>query len=109
MSSITDEQINAFFASVKPIVTPPDSPLVFRRDAKAAPKRRRHNDLGQGKRYRILARDGFRCQLCGATAQDGAQLEVDHRVSVADGGKATDDNLWTLCRPCNRGKGAKSL
>lgn len=56
------------------------------------------------KRAEIIAKDHGRCCLCGRSVKDGAQLEVDHFIPVSKGGKSTDDNLWTLCRDCNRGK-----
>ena len=59
------------------------------------------------KRYDIMRRDGFRCKLCGRSADDGANLEVDHILAVSRGGKSTDNNLRTLCRECNQGKKAK--
>lgn len=55
-------------------------------------------------RYNVLKRDGFRCCICGATADDGVRLEVDHIIPVSKGGKSTYDNLQTLCERCNRGK-----
>ena len=55
-------------------------------------------------RYNVLRRDGFRCRICGATANDGVKLEVDHIIPVSKGGKSTYDNLQTLCERCNRGK-----
>lgn len=55
-------------------------------------------------RYQILTRDGYRCQICGATAADGARLEVDHKQSRAKGGDHRMENLHTLCFSCNRGK-----
>lgn len=58
-------------------------------------------------RYDILRRDGFRCQICGATAQDGWKLHVDHIIPVSKGGKTEPSNLRTLCERCNMGKGAK--
>lgn len=58
-------------------------------------------------RYDILQRDGFRCQLCGATQADGAKLHVDHIIPVSKGGKTVPENLRTLCEECNIGKGAK--
>ena len=58
-------------------------------------------------RYDILKRDNFRCQLCGATAQEGAKLNVDHIVPVAKGGKTIASNLRTLCDRCNMGKSDK--
>lgn len=58
-------------------------------------------------RYEILSRDGFRCQICGATAQDGYKLHVDHIIPVSKGGRTEPDNLRTLCERCNMGKGDK--
>ena len=58
-------------------------------------------------RYDIMKRDGFRCVLCGATANDGVKLHVDHIFPVSKGGKTEPSNLRTLCESCNRGKGAK--
>lgn len=58
-------------------------------------------------RYDVMRRDGFRCCLCGRSAANGAELEVDHIVPVSKGGNTTYGNLQTLCRECNRGKGAK--
>jgi hypothetical protein len=60
-------------------------------------------------RFRVLKRDGYRCQLCGATAQDGVRLEIDHKVPRAKGGSSELVNLWTLCFPCNRGKRDEDL
>lgn len=57
-------------------------------------------------RYTILARDGYACVLCGSKgARNGWGLELDHIVPASRGGKATADNLRTLCKMCNRGKG----
>ena len=58
-------------------------------------------------RYDIMKRDGFKCVICGATAQDGAKLHVDHILPVSKGGKTVPDNLRTLCSNCNLGKKAK--
>ena len=58
-------------------------------------------------RYDILKRDGFRCVICGATAQDGVKLHVDHILPVSKGGKTEPSNLRTLCDRCNMGKRAK--
>lgn len=56
-------------------------------------------------RARVLERDGFKCRRCGNGPTEGP-LEVDHIVSVAEGGTADESNLQTLCRKCNKGKGA---
>jgi 5-methylcytosine-specific restriction endonuclease McrA/predicted transcriptional regulator len=59
-------------------------------------------------RARVLFRDGSRCQMCGASPAKDAevQLEVDHKIPLHLGGTNDEDNLWTLCRPCNQGKRA---
>ncbi len=55
-------------------------------------------------RYEVLRRDNFRCVICGATAEDGVLLHVDHIKPVSKGGKTEMSNLRTLCERCNRGK-----
>ena len=55
-------------------------------------------------RYDILKRDGFRCVICGRTANDGVKLHVDHIIPIAKGGKTVKENLRTLCEECNWGK-----
>jgi HNH endonuclease/Homing endonuclease associated repeat len=59
-------------------------------------------------RLRILARDQFRCVLCGRTPaiNPGAVLHVDHILPFSDNGPTTESNLRTLCERCNWGKGA---
>lgn len=59
-------------------------------------------------RAKVLARDGYRCKMCGASAEDTA-LHVDHVIPVARGGITEERNLQTLCRTCNLGKGALPL
>ena len=58
-------------------------------------------------RYDILKRDGFRYQIYGRTAQDGAQLQVDHIKPIAKGGKTIASNLRALWDQCNLGKSDK--
>jgi len=55
-------------------------------------------------RHKVLERDRFRCQDCGASAANGAELEVDHTIPVSKGGSNDISNLRTLCKDCNRGK-----
>ena len=57
-------------------------------------------------RFRIIQRAGGRCHICGRSAQDGVELEVDHIIPIARGGDSRESNLQTLCRECNRGKGS---
>jgi len=52
-------------------------------------------------RRAVFARDGFRCQYCGA----GSSLTVDHVVPRSRGGGSAWDNIVTACAPCNLRKG----
>ena len=60
-------------------------------------------------RYEVLKRDGYRCKICGVSANEGARLEVDHIIPISKGGKTVIDNLQTLCMSCNRGKSDKDF
>ena len=55
----------------------------------------------------ILKRDNFKCKLCGRSARDGVELEVDHIIPISKGGKTIESNLRVLCKDCNRGKSDK--
>lgn len=55
-------------------------------------------------RFFVYQRDNYRCRKCGVS-QAFAQLEVDHIVPIAKGGKSTSRNLQTLCHRCNVEKG----
>lgn len=55
-------------------------------------------------RFAIYARDGNRCRICGRYST--TDLEIDHIIPIAKGGKTTFDNLQTLCRDCNKRKGS---
>ena len=59
-------------------------------------------------RWTVLKRDRYRCVACGRTptTDPNVELEVDHILAVSRGGGNSLDNLRTLCRECNRGKGA---
>ena len=52
----------------------------------------------------VLMRDSARCQLCGATPQDGSKLHVDHIFPWSEGGETVIENLQILCDRCNIGK-----
>lgn len=51
----------------------------------------------------IYERDGYACLECGS-ADD---LSLDHIWPYSKGGEDTEENLRTLCRPCNSRKGAR--
>ena len=50
-------------------------------------------------RRAVFARDGHRCQYCGATAEN-----IDHVVPRSRGGTHTWENVVAACRPCNTRK-----
>ena len=53
-------------------------------------------------RFSIYDRDHYRCRICGRKTND---LEIDHIIPIAKGGKSTYENLQTLCHRCNVKKG----
>lgn len=57
-------------------------------------------------RFQIYERDGYRCKQCGRTEDEVGGLEIDHIRPISQGGKSELHNLQTLCRDCNKEKGA---
>ena len=73
--------------------------------AKSKKKNKSKRRLISGKkRHAVFARDNYRCQICGATVDDGAKLHVDHILPVSKGGTNDITNLQILCEKCNLGK-----
>jgi hypothetical protein len=60
-------------------------------------------------RWQTLRRDHFRCTACGqgTSTHPLAELHVDHILPVSKGGDNAPENLRTLCRKCNQGRGNK--
>ena len=50
-------------------------------------------------RRAVFARDGHKCQYCGAAAEN-----IDHVIPRSRGGTHTWDNVVAACRPCNMRK-----
>ncbi len=50
-------------------------------------------------RRAVFARDGHRCQYCGASAEN-----IDHVIPRSKGGPHAWDNVVAACRPCNTRK-----
>lgn len=83
---------------------------------KSRRRARQRIDSENIKPHEVFARDRWRCQLCGdktpeklrGTCEDKAP-ELDHVVSLADGGSHTWGNVQCACRACNQRKGARSL
>ncbi len=63
------------------------------------PTKRKH--IPKAIREAVFKRDNYCCVKCGSTKN----LEVDHKVSLANGGTNEMANLQTLCQDCNRRKG----
>ena len=74
-----------------------------------APEKTPRESVSKSRRFEILKRDGYKCQLCGRSQSDGVTLHVDHRIPLAKGGANEDENLWTLCEDCNLGKSDRDL
>jgi hypothetical protein len=66
--------------------------------------------IGSVLALKVLKRDKFKCQLCGASPAKNPDvvLNLDHITSVRNGGKNEIDNLWVLCAKCNNKKGSKA-
>ena len=63
------------------------------------PTKRKH--IPKAIREAVFKRDNYCCVKCGSTKN----LEVDHKVSLANGGTNHISNLQPLCQDCNRRKG----
>jgi ATP adenylyltransferase len=63
-------------------------------------------DISGTDRYEVLKKAGFRCELCGVSADERA-LEVDHILPRRHGGSDDRSNLQALCYRCNANKGAR--
>jgi hypothetical protein len=57
-------------------------------------------------RFRVMKRDNFSCRACGASPalKSDLSLHVDHIKAWSLGGETAEENLQTLCEPCNLGK-----
>jgi len=78
----------------------------------AKPRPRIARGIRPDQRSRILERNGFTCQACGAGAgeQDPVdprkriRLQVDHIKPLSEGGSNEDSNLRVVCSACNKGR-----
>lgn len=64
----------------------------------------------------VLARDGWRCHICGARtpaklrgSYDDRAPELDHIVPLASGGEHSRMNTACACRKCNITKGSRPM
>ena len=63
---------------------------------------RRARKIPKSTRQYVLARDGYRCKMCGSNYN----LEIDHIYPFSFGGGNEESNLQVLCKSCNLSKGA---
>ncbi|MCX8472277.1 MAG: HNH endonuclease signature motif containing protein [Sediminibacterium sp.] len=63
--------------------------------------KRELEDFTSAQKQIILARDGYRCVICGRGKADGVELQVDHIKAKDVGGEATIENGQTLCAQHN--------
>ena len=80
-------------------------------DKASMPKHRTSRNINTRLRFKVLARDNFKCCACGASpAKDpSVELHVDHIVPWSKGGETELENLQTLCLKCNLGKSDLTL
>lgn len=70
-------------------------------------KNKTTRDVNYAQRFKVMERDDFTCVKCGRSpaTEKGVRLEVDHIIPYSKGGETVIENLQTLCRECNIGKG----
>ena len=64
-------------------------------------------DINLRLRFLVMRKDNFKCCICGRSpaTTPGLELQVDHIIPWAIGGETVIENLQTLCKGCNLGKG----
>jgi len=58
---------------------------------------KRQENFTTAQKNKILKRDGYKCVICGAGRENGAELHVDHIKPKDMGGLAAIENGQTLC------------
>ena len=59
----------------------------------------------QARRVRVIDKYLGCCHVCGKVFAP-ADLEVDHRIPLSEGGEDTEANCAPICKPCHRSKTA---
>jgi hypothetical protein len=78
----------------------------------AKPRAKIARGIKADQRSKILDRNGFTCQVCGAGAGEPdpldpskrIRLQVDHIKPISEGGTNEDSNLRVVCSVCNKGR-----
>ena len=82
----------------------PPKPKKTKKEKKIKTTGKRSRYISASKRVDVLTRDNDRCVYCGVSAKK-AELQIDHIIPFSKGGSNNINNLQTLCRDCNQGKG----
>lgn len=98
--NLDEHQINAVVAECNKKI---DEFINNRGDAVWQHRRKNRRPVPGSIRYEVLRRAGFRCELCGVSADQKA-LEVDHIVPKNFGGEDEIHNYQALCYTCNAQK-----
>ncbi len=106
--------LSAFVDKMNQDMADPDTAVVVDTMSSAAslkenvdPSPRDTRDIPLGMRFKILTRDRFKCVLCGdnPATSPKCKLHVDHIIPWSKGGATKPENLRTLCKSCNLGRG----
>ncbi len=56
-------------------------------------------------RRKVAIQGRHRCGYClSAEALTGIPCDIDHIIPASEGGLTVEENLWTVCSPCNQRK-----
>jgi len=93
---LTFEQLKQEFAAARAVRSQQSTTAFLRQQERSR--------ITAGVRWKVFARDSYRCRHCGISADLGAVLHVDHIIPISKGGTSELGNLQTLCQDCNLGK-----
>ncbi len=99
-NNLTTEQIDELILTCDQKI---DGYIKKRGDAIWSHRRTNREPVSGTVRYDVLKRAGFRCELCGISA-DIKALEVDHITPKNSGGEDSINNYQALCFSCNATK-----
>lgn len=78
--------------------------IVMKRFKPDSKKKYRRKGIPGKVKLAVMERDNYKCQMCGATVDDGIKLHIDHIIPISKGGTNDIDNLQVLCHKCNLAK-----
>lgn len=99
------ERIPTVFADAQCSIFGHVCPVFFAAEAftETTTERRRGRYIPFETKMRVVRRDNYTCQHCGAHLQDN-EVEFDHKIPVSKGGSSEEQNLRLTCFRCNRDK-----